>query len=65
MSTAPSASEVSIASVDLLADKNEERCHTDDYESEKYLIVRRGEDIHFQVSREKEREREKDRERYL
>ena len=42
--------EVSIVSVDLLVDKNEEQCRTDQYESEKYLILRRGADIQFQVS---------------
>ena len=42
-------SEVSIVSVDLLVDQNEEQCHTDEYESEKYLILRRGSDLRFQV----------------
>ena len=41
--------EVSIAGVDLLADANGERCHTDEYESEKHLVLRRGEDVHFKV----------------
>ena len=41
--------EVSIVGVDLLVDANEERCHTDEYESEKYLVLRRGEDIQFKV----------------
>ena len=44
-----SPTEVSIVGVDLLVDANEERCHTDEYESEKYLILRRGEDIQFKV----------------
>lgn len=41
--------DITVVGVDLLADKNEERCHTDDYETDKYLIIRRGEDFHFQV----------------
>ena len=43
------SSDINIVGVDLLADENEERCHTDDYENDKCLISRRGEDIHFQV----------------
>lgn len=42
-------SDVSVVGVDLLEEKNEEQCHTDEYESEKYLIVRRGHDLMFQV----------------
>ena len=40
---------MSIVGVDLLTDANEERCHTDEYESDKYLVLRRGEDVHFEV----------------
>lgn len=41
---------MNIVGVDLLVDQNEEQCHTDEYESEKYLILRRGSDLQFQVS---------------
>ena len=41
---------MSIVSIDLLVDQNEEQCHTEQYESEKYLVLRRGSDIQFQVN---------------
>lgn len=41
---------MNIVAVDLLVDQNEEQCHTDQYESEKYLILRRGTDVQFQVN---------------
>lgn len=45
-----SFSEIAIDGVDFFFEKTQDEHHTDEFESDRHLVVRRGADLNFQVN---------------